>query len=230
MSHNPFARRVVIAALAAGAVTGLAASPGIAAPTTAGRTSTSAPTSASASDWPEPAWDIPDIAPKGKQLAGNVTLFADFGNYPWIAPTGEHWCQEPGRTGMETIAGRTWMFVEDYTTDAESLYKNDADINISGWSDGKQAFNRSVADKLKCNWYNPQTRLTWTGKNPQRYWLSTSGKVGTKYAVTGAVRVGDMIVAVTGRSTKAATARAMAVRMTLAVERNLRATDLVRHD
>ena len=39
-----------------------------------------------------------------------------------------------------------------------------------------------------------------------------------------------MIVAVTGRSTKAATARAMAVRMTLAVERNLRATDLVRHD
>ena len=31
-------------------------------------------------------------------------------------------------------------------------------------------------------------------------------------------------------STKAATARAMAVRMTLAVERNLRATDLVRHD
>lgn len=225
MSHKPFARRVAIGVLAAGAVVGLAASPGTAAPTATAHTSATA----SASDWPDPAWDIPDVAPKGKQLVGNVTLFADFGNYPWIAPTGEHWCQEPGRTGMETIAGRMWMFAEDYTTDGESLYKNSADVTVSGWSDGQKAFNRFTVDKLKCNWFNPQTRLTWTGKNPQRYWLSTSGKVSTQYVTTAAVRVGDMIVAVTGRSTKAATAQEMAMRMTLAVERNLRATDLVRH-
>ena len=215
MSRKTFARRTSLTIAAALAVCGLAA------------TTTSA--TAAPAEGAKPAWNIPDVSPKPYQRVGKVTPFFDLGNYDNISPSGAHWCQAEGRDGkMGTIAGRMWMFVEDYTTDAESLYKNDATITVSGWANGQKAFNKFASDDLFCTWKTPQTRLTWGEKNPQRYWLSTSGKVNTKYQVTGAVRVGDMIVSVTAGSTDAATAREMATRMTVAVERNLRATDLVR--
>lgn len=189
-------------------------------------TATSAPVSQSTD---KPAWTIPDVSPKPYQRVGKVSPFADLGNYDKVAASGAHFCQAPGRDAlMQTIAGRVWSLVENYTTDAESLYKNDATVTVSGWKDGPSAFNAFTQDRLKCTWLDPQTRLTWGEKNPQRYWLSTGGKVGTKYQYTGAVRVGDMIVSVTANSTTAATARQMATRMTVAVERNLRATDLAR--
>lgn len=177
----------------------------------------------------KPAYNIPDVSPRPYQVVGKVEKFADFGNYDKLAPTGAHWCQAPGRDTMEqTIAGRSWMYVEDYTTDAESLYKNDATITVSGWRNGQTAFNKLVNDRLKCTWLNPQRRVSWQDKNADRFWLSTGGKVNTKFQWTAAMRVGAMIVSVTANSTHDATARQMATRMAVGVERNLRATDLVR--
>ena len=196
---------------------------------TASAAAASAAPAATAGAAAEPAWIIPDVSPRPYQIVGKVEKFADFGNYDKLAPTGAHWCQAPGRDTLEqTIAGRSWMFVEDYTTDAESLYKNDATITVSGWRDGRTAFAKLAADKLMCTWLNPQRRVTWQDKNPERFWLSTSGKVNTKFQWTAALRVGPMVVSVTAQSTNDATARRMATRMAVGVERNLRATDLVR--
>ncbi|MGB2935363.1 MAG: hypothetical protein WBB91_08815 [Nostocoides sp.] len=212
--------RTTISAVAGAAMLalgGLAASPASAAPV------------AAVASGEAPAWTIADVSPRPYQIVGDVSKFADFGNYANVSPSGAHWCQASGRDDlMSTIAGRSWLFVQDYTTDGEGRYKNDASITVSGWSDGQAAFQRFAGDRLMCTWLDPQTRLTWSDKNPQRYWLSTAGKIDTKFRFTAAVRVGDMIVSVTAGSTDQATARAMATRMTVAVERNLRATLLVR--
>ncbi len=213
MSRTTIHRRLALGALAAVTALGLTAGAGAAANSPGARV----------------AYDIPDVSPKPYQRVGDVDPFADFGNTADLAPTGAHYCQDEGHQGSGMpIAGRSWMLAQDYTTDAESLHKNLAIVTVTGWKDGQSAFAKLTKDTLKCRWLDPQTRLTWGAKNPQRYWLSTAGKVFTQYEANGAVRVGDLIVSVTARSTNAATARQMATRMTVAVERNVRATDLVR--
>lgn len=176
----------------------------------------------------EPAYDIPDVSPRPYQRVGDVEPFADFGNYDRYAPSGGHWCQVEGRTGAEPIAGRSWMLVEDYTNEPESLYKNQAIVTVTGWEGGQRAFFDFGADRLKCTWLDEQRRETWGDKNPQRYWLSTPRQAAEKYFYTAAVRVGDLIISVNAGSMDKATARQMATRMTVAVERNVRATDLAR--
>ena len=162
--------------------------------------SSSAPTSAFASDCPEPARGRPGCRAEGQATGRECHALRRLQQLPMVAPTGEHWCQEPGPSWHG--ASRAAIGCSSRTTPptpSRSLQERRRKSTSSGLvRHGKQAFNRFVADRAQVQLVQPADPDDLDGQEPAALLASTL-RLARRYAVTGAVRVGDMIVAVTGQ-------------------------------
>ncbi|MEZ0163181.1 hypothetical protein AB2L27_00205 [Kineococcus sp. LSe6-4] len=140
------------------------------------------------------AYDIPDMTRTRAALPTGLTVLGDYGQYP-RSPTvmGQECSSRPFDPPM--VAGRQ---ISWWNGSQRSATQNAVDLVVTGRAPGGGpiAFDALVADTGVCRFTEPTTPFAITVAGADETWAAHTDSNGLPF-VSGAARVGDLIVGIT---------------------------------